>query len=286
MINNKIKLKGHESFSIREGWLTKGIFEVREDERLFLRKDLTDVLGMGSNMVKSLKFWLISSGLIEETKKYEYSLTELGNMIYKFDPYFENIFSLYLVHFNLVTNIEKNYIWNVFFNKCNMNVFTKKDLLENIKYILDFENLEYNEKMLLDEISVLLKTYTKEEKNDTPENNFQCPLTELKLIRKKEKDVFVKEKPLITNLNKYIVYYAFLNQLGSRNSINIQDIMIEENSVCKLLNLDKVLLNEYLETFRKEKLITINRTAGLNMIYVDKKMKLEDIFNLYYERSR
>ena len=28
-MDNKIRLKGHESFSIREGWITKGIFEIK-----------------------------------------------------------------------------------------------------------------------------------------------------------------------------------------------------------------------------------------------------------------
>ena len=37
-MSDKVKLKGHESFSIREGWLTKGLFEVKNNSKLFSRK--------------------------------------------------------------------------------------------------------------------------------------------------------------------------------------------------------------------------------------------------------
>ena len=32
---DKIKMKGHESFSIREGWLTKGLIEVSNNSKVF-----------------------------------------------------------------------------------------------------------------------------------------------------------------------------------------------------------------------------------------------------------
>ena len=54
----KIKMKGHESFSIREGWLTKGMIEVLNNPKVFSEKEQTDIFGIGTNMVKSLKYWL------------------------------------------------------------------------------------------------------------------------------------------------------------------------------------------------------------------------------------
>lgn len=284
-MDNKIKLKGHESFSIREGWITKGIFEIKDNSKLFSEKNLTDILGIGTNMVKSLKYWLITAGIIKETKKTEFELTELGNLIEQYDPYMEDVFSLYFIHFSIVNNIERAIIWNIFYNKCNIKNFSKKELLEQVEYILETENLEYNEKMLIDEISILLKTYTIDEKNGTPENNFTCPLTELKLIRKIDKDLYQKEKSALNILNPYIVYWGLISQTDS-NSINIDDLIKGENSVCKLLNLDRVLLNEYLDILKKENLITVNRTAGLNMVYINERYSLKKIFEKYFEREK
>lgn len=284
-MDNKIRLKGHESFSIREGWITKGIFEIKKNPKLFSEKKLTDILGIGTNMVKSLKYWLITSGIIKETKKTEYELTELGRLIEQYDPYMEHTFSLYFIHLSIVTNIEKAIIWNIFFNKCNIKNFSKRELLEQIEYVLETNNLEYNEKMLLDEIAILLKTYTIDEKNDTPENNFTCPLTELKLVRKIDRDVYQKEKSALNILNPYIVYWCLINQTNN-NSININDLIKGDNAVCKLLNLDKMLLNECLDILKKDKLITVNRTAGLNMIYINKRYSLKEVFEKYFEREK
>ena len=122
-----------------------------------------------------------------------------------------------------------------------------------------------------------------EKKNDTPENNFTCPLTELKLVKKNFKDNYSKEKTSITNLNELIVYYLILNQ--NEESINIEDILKADNSAGKILNLDKTLLNEYLEILKRQGLITINRTAGLNMIYINKKMNLTEIFQKYFRKD-
>jgi len=284
-MDKKIKLKGHESFSIREGWITKGIFEIKDNPKLFSEKNSTDILGIGTNMVKSLKYWLITSGIIKETKKSEYELTELGRLIKQYDPYMEETFSLYFIHLSIVTNVEKAIIWNIFFNKCNIKNFSKKELLKQIEYILETENLKYNEKMLIDEISTMLKTYTIDEKSGTPENNFTCPLTELKLVRRIDKDIYQKEKSALNILNPFIVYWCLINQTDD-NGINVEDLIKKDNSICKLLNLDKILLNEYLNILKKENLITINRTAGLNMVYINKRYSLKEIFEKYFERKK
>ena len=58
-MTRKIKMKRHESFSIREGWLTKGISGVKKNNKIFSSQDATDILGIGTNMVKSLKYWMM-----------------------------------------------------------------------------------------------------------------------------------------------------------------------------------------------------------------------------------
>ena len=48
-----IKLKGHETFAIREGWLSKGLIEVDKNEKVFSKNFGADTLGVGSNMAKA-----------------------------------------------------------------------------------------------------------------------------------------------------------------------------------------------------------------------------------------
>lgn len=285
-MNNKVRLKGHESFAIREGWLTKGILEINENPKLFFEKNTTDILGIGTNMVKSLRYWLTVSNLIQEDKQNGYILTEIGQLIKEKDPYMEDLFTLYLVHAQIAQNTDRALIWNLFFNKCNMKTFSKNDLKERIEYLLESENREYNSTILRDEISVLLKTYATEQKNDTPENIFNCPLAELKLVKKIEKDTYAKEKPSMNNLDPYLVYWLILCQAKENNSISIEELLKENNSVSKLLNLDKILLNENLDTLKRIGLITLNRTAGLNMVYINKRYTLKEIFDIHFGKEK
>ncbi len=66
-----MKIKGHQSFHIRRGWIYKGLNEVRNDEFVFSRKDIvhTDLLGIGSNMVTALKYWLEALKLVDKKKE-------------------------------------------------------------------------------------------------------------------------------------------------------------------------------------------------------------------------
>ena len=57
---SKMKFKGHETFFIRKGWLNKGMRNVVKDPYVFMgvNGNPTDILGIGTNMVKSLRYWL------------------------------------------------------------------------------------------------------------------------------------------------------------------------------------------------------------------------------------
>lgn len=281
----KLKLKRHESFSIREGWLAKGIKNVKEYGNVFALQNATDILGIGTNMVKSLKYWMTATKLIEE-KNREIMLSDFGSIINEYDPYLEDIFSWWLIHINMITNVDDAYIYNLFFNKCNIKAFTKRELYEKLYALLTNEKLTFNENILQDEVNMIIKTYTIDEKIDNPENNFICPLSELNLLKKVDRDTYEKNRPEIRNLPFWVVYYIICLLLDDRDNISIDELLKEENSPAKLLNMDKNLINEYLDEMKKNDLIIINRTAGLNMVYLKKKLSLNEIAEEYFKGDR
>lgn len=85
------RLKGHESFVLREGWLTKGLKVVHDNPRVFSENSGADALGVGTNMAKSIRYWLRTAKLTEESQREGVKLTQCGNLIFKNDPYFEDI---------------------------------------------------------------------------------------------------------------------------------------------------------------------------------------------------
>ena len=281
-MNNKVKMKRHESFSIREGWLAKGIRTIKEDSKVFSSTDATDILGIGTNMVKSLKYWMTATCLIEENNR-SISLSKFGELIDKYDPYLEDNFSWWLIHLNMILNIEDSYIYNLFFNKCTMKVFSKRDIFEQISQILNNNKLEYNENILQDEVNMIIKTYSINKKIDNLENNFICPLSELNLIKKVDINAYERIRPDFRNLNYLIVYYLMVLLSEDKEYLSIDDLIKLDNSPAKLLNLDKNLINEYLDEMKKHDLIIINRTAGLNMIYFNKKLFIDEIMREHFE---
>lgn len=280
---NKVKMKRHESFSIREGWLSKGLLAVKKNERVFSSEDATDILGIGTNMIKSLKYWLYATCLIKDNKN-KIEITKLGNLIIEYDPYMEDKFTWWMIHINMLLNQDDFYVGSLFFNKCISKNFSKEDVFKTVSEHLNLRKLEYNEKILTDEINTIIKTYVVDNSNDTPENNFNCPLADLELLKRVKKDNYERLKPDYKSLDYLIVYYLLIVILDGREYLSIDELLKIQNSPSRLLNLDKNMFNDYLDDMRRNELITINRTAGLNMIYLVNNLDLDTIFEKYFSR--
>ena len=63
-----MKFRAHDTFFIRKGWLSKGMKYVHNRADVFVSRDEnpTDVLGIGTNMVKALRYWLQAVGVTQE----------------------------------------------------------------------------------------------------------------------------------------------------------------------------------------------------------------------------
>ena len=57
---------GHETFPFRYPWLKKGFDAVRENGNVFLDDDAITTLGVGKNMVRSIRHWCLTAGVVEE----------------------------------------------------------------------------------------------------------------------------------------------------------------------------------------------------------------------------
>lgn len=291
----KYKIKGNESFSIREGWLAKGLMALEENKYVFSEETAMDHLGVGSKMVKSIKYWLLASHLVEEKreKNAKHSLVpskDFGEVVKKYDPYFEDVFTLWIIHYYISTDIEFNTVWNLFFNRFNVTDFTKVSMVDKI---VDECNKLYNKgKALYNSIDsdcgVLLKMYTASEETITdPEENLISPFSELGLIaRGSERSSYMKVRPLYGKLDRLAVLYIMIANLpNDKISVDIDTLLSQDNNVGKVLNLDRNMINEYLDRLRQEDFIELNRTAGLDMVYISKKLSLAEILELYYTQN-
>lgn len=297
MLSNQyeIKIRAHETFYIREGWLTKGLTAVEKDGTIFSNIiNAVDTLGVGANMAKSIKYWLRATGLTEEERleggKREQVPTEFGKIVLKRDSYFEDIGTLFICHYYLVSNFNLATSWNIIFNKTNVTEMTKeemKNLIENKILVLN-PTADPKEKLILDDCNCIIKSYVSD-KNDLkdPEDNMICPFTQLRLLEKKKErgneDIIVKTTPYKKDLNELIVLYVILDNLNEKRETTINRLIEEENNIGKVFNLDKNLINEYVDILKNEGYLNVNRTAGLNTITIKENITKEIILEKYYK---
>lgn len=279
---SKLRLKRHGTFSIREGWLEKAIHIIAnsdDNKSLFSKDNGVIEFGIGSMMVTSLRYWLIATNIIDERTN---KLSEFGQLLLEFDPYLDDDFSWWMIHEKLASNYKDAPILNIILNEFKARNFKKQDLNEFVLEYLKDNAIEYSSENGVDsDIMVFLKTYTNEIVTD-PEDNLNSPLGKLDLIQKDKDGSYSFIQPRHDRLNYLAVYYNVLKCLDDSDSAHISELMDTNNSPTKLLKMDKNLFYLYLNEFKREGLVTVNRTAGLNMVYIHEKLSERQIFEKYF----
>ncbi len=282
-----MKIRAHETFSIRKGWLHKGVKNVILYPRLFTNKELNpcDILGIGTNMVKALRYWLTATRIIEEANlgnQKIYALTSLGSLINRCDTYYEEEGTIWAIHYMLATNKELSTAWYWLFNIFKMSSFDKSIVVRELAEYLHTEfNYECSEKMLSDEFDCMIKTYCVKDSALSPENINICPLSELNLIVQTDGKWYKKNTPDKDSLHPLIVFGALCDQ-NSSDEILISDLMNAELNIARIFNFDRATCYFYLDELRKRGLISMSRTAGLDIIKVQHRMSFLDALNQYY----
>ena len=284
MAENKYRFKGHGSFTIREGWLNKGLIAVRDNPKVFAENAGVDKLGVGPNMAQAIRYWLRCAGLTQDRPREGVFLTGLGQLLYDKDCYFEQDLSLWLVHCNIVLERELATAWNLFFNQFSYEEFDKKTMSEEMmhlakKYAGDGKVAETSVES--DCEAILHMYFKKDEKSGNPEEKNVSPFGKFQLL-KKTGDVIQRKQPNLRNLPEEVVWYVLKRQLHGENSISIEELLEGEDSPGKVLQLKRTGLLELLGRMEEREWITINHTAGLDMVYLKTDKTAKDIIEAYY----
>ncbi|MEG0504780.1 MAG: DUF4007 family protein, partial [Raoultibacter sp.] len=195
----KPKWRAHETFFIRKGWLSKGLRAIDEKNDLFIDRTINpmDELGIGSNMVKSLRYWLQAVGVTSEEihdkdgkkrGRRVQEITELGRIIIENDPFLEEAGTLWALHYQLVNQCELAPSWYFFFNKFGMRIFKQEDFVRSLGAyaVRELGVKEPPARSSIDDFNCILSTYISKGQLQTskvsPENNIDCPFGELELL--------------------------------------------------------------------------------------------------------
>lgn len=289
-----MKFRAHDTFFIRKGWLSKGMKCVKAKNDVFVSKveNPMDVLGIGSNMVKALRYWLQTVGLTVEPKsgKRIQSFTGLGNSVYTNDRYIEELGTLLLLQYKLATNLNNATAWYFFFNEFNVSEFGRDDFVEALqKYIkMSNEGSEVAVRSLNDDFNCIINTYLPKQKTSSgkvsPENNIDCPFGELGLVDvlSKTKKTYRKTTPQSSMISPWVAFAVISDQAKGKTEISLNELLNAPCNIGKVFNLDSITMLSVLYEVQKFGLIKISRTAGLDVITILENYSFQDCVKEYY----
>ncbi|MCL3779519.1 DUF4007 family protein [Prolixibacteraceae bacterium JC049] len=283
----KYIFSGHETFYCRHYWLKKG-FDFLNNNNNFNDNDAVTKLGVGKNMVTSIRFWLRAFNITQnEGKNYE-DITDFGNFLFGdkgIDPYLEDINSLWLLHYHLVKK-EFSSIYTLFFNniKNGDREFSDSKIKSQLIYRIEKESKELpSEKTLANDIKVFRANYVQPRKSINIEDDFIGLLQELHLFEKHENNKIVVQNAERESISAELFMYTILDRFNSRNSIAVEEILTEKNSpgIIFCMNENGVLkkLNEIVEKYPE---VRLTEDAGIRELQLTKTMnKIKTLENYY-----
>ena len=290
-----MKFRAHDTFFIRKGWLSKGMKYVHSKPDVFVAKDENpmDVLGIGANMVKALRYWLQAVGLTEEPNsgKRVQTFTPLGQSVFTNDRYIEELGTLYLLHYRLSSNKTDATAWYYFFNEFTMSEFSRDDFVEFLQRRIRMEDSDAAVaiRSLNDDFSCIINTYLPRYKTSpnrvAPESNIDCPLGELGLIDilSKEKKTYRKAIPVASTISPWVALAIIVDQAGESKEISLNELLTAPCNIGKTLNLDAISMLDVLYQIERIGKIKINRTAGLDVIHILEGLTFQDCVDAYYQ---
>jgi hypothetical protein len=186
----------HETFHLRYGWLKKGYDRVVENPNVFNNPEATVLLGVGKNMVRSIRFWALATKILAEAPNPSRPRvplirpTLIGRALFGdrgWDPYLEDPATLWLLHWLLLAPPTLLPVWWLAFSDLTPLEFRAQDLASFCETRVESapEWGSPQRSSILKDASVLLRTYARAEGSPRAgiEDLLDCPLRELALIR-------------------------------------------------------------------------------------------------------
>lgn len=274
---------GHETFVFRQGWLKKGVDLVEQNPTIFSQPDALVRLGVGKNMVRSIRYWCLATGLVEplpDGPKAALRPTLLARHLVHdtgWDPYLEDVGTLWLLHWQLISNLEYCYVWYEVFTRFGEHEFTKQGLTNFVERQVQLANVQTTSRTLEREVDVCLRTYSaaRRKAHGPALESLDCPLVELSLIRLSRDDrtytFSIGPKPLLPVEVFGYALLQYLSQIAAhRRTVAVDECLYLPGSPGQAFKLDENSVVEYLELLedRLAGAISLQETAGLRQLYL------------------
>ena len=292
---------GHQTFPFRYTWLKKGVDAVTKDSNIFSSENASVTLGVGKNMVSSIRHWCRVSGLIEEKigQRTELDATHLGKTIFGnnnkegLDPYLEDPATLWLIHYQIATNTNQATSWYWAFNVLRGNQFTPPLFTKDVyKWAQQQQSMRpVSENTLRRDVNCFIRTYCQSrESAPLVEETFDCPLVELNLIAElPDGSGYEFQRGDKETLPIEIVAWALVtfweNHFSLQGSLSFTHLMYDPSSPGRVFRLDEDTMTTHLEKLEQltDGAFQYDETAGLKAVHRHGDLDPMALLKRYYE---
>jgi hypothetical protein len=293
-----LSFSGHETFVFRHAWLKKAVDAVAVDPIVFGRESAIVTLGVGKNMVRSIRHWALATCVVAEEPKsrgVRLEVTPIGKMLLGesgLDQYLEDPNTLWLLHWKLLTQDQRSTTWNWVFNRFPAAEFTRAGLTQ---FILDEASRAgvsaASENSIRRDVEVFLRTYVSESRKSVGEEDLDCPLSELGLIEGQSHDLFQLHRGPRQSLGDRAFVYAlcdFWQGISEgQQTLALSEIAYRKGSPGTVFRLDENSISERLE--RLDAItggrLVYTETAGLRQVYKNADIALDELLREHYAAS-
>jgi hypothetical protein len=304
-----VSFSGHETFPFRHSWLKKGVAAVSEDSTFFSKDRAMVDLGVGKNMVQSIRHWCTAARLIEEEGnsgggRVRLAPSELGRMLFAetgADQYLEDPATLWLLHWLISSNTRASTTWHWMFNYWGGGLeFTKEAVAQELQRWLEKHGFKpASANTLKRDIDCFVRTYvnSRQSRAAVLEDTLDCPLVDLRLITElPDGRTFLFQRGPHPSLPDELFLFALFEfwrsessrASSSARSIALEKIAYEPGSPGRIFKLDEESLAERLERAGavSRGTITYGENSGLKQVYMHSPDIDPADFLLAYYRKR
>lgn len=292
----RLNFSGHDTFHCRQFWLKKA-YDYVSSGKDFNDADAPLELGVGRNMVTAMRYWAKQFQLLNDRDE----LVVLANKLLAdedgWDPFLEDEGSLWLLHYLLVSKENGADTFSIIFNEL---LKERPEFTSEIfqKFIWQNKDESYNENTLKKDFTVFSKTYFADFKAKDIEESFTGILTELELLKQKQKTfidvdgktksraVWYIERTVRKSLPKNILLYVICDQNRGAKSISFNRLYNEKNNPGNVFALSKEGLTVALEQLAENSngQITFSNQAGVRELQFKREYDPLKILATYYAR--
>lgn len=292
-----MQINRHGSFYIRNGWPTKILDALAVDPHIFSpNSELTavDTIGVGRVMIKAMRYWATVLGIANEGKHQQgicHTFTELARLIEQWDPFCNDIGTLWLLHRNLARNMEDATAWSWAFNCYEESSFTKNDFSTAFYAFLQRNGMSYNKGSVEKEFDCFKNTYVSDEAFSVTkiiEEDTVPFFAPLKLLEYKGNGRFERLRTSAKTVSPYVFLACVLmdnaEHLVDNRQIGLDHLLEEQNQVCKYMNLTYSSLVELLQQLENERYLRLVNNFGNRYIELG-DIDAQDLLQKYYREN-